>query len=234
MIIKEEQNNGSNTTSQHTPHKQCLGGNSGSNLFAGVCPERNRGGVNATRNPDNRGVAAKTAGGRVLNEFTLNHAVTNHEQVKQWLRNLYEDIDEQTLLDTVEGETDLVEILIAMERNRQEILDRCAAIDQRKKELDQRKMRFQDQADALKTMIISAMLATDRKSIQAPDFTITRRPGSASIEIIDEDSIPARFKQITQTVKTDKQAIKQAIKQGEDVQGARLREGQPTLMIKKD
>lgn len=54
---------------------------------------------------------------------------------------------------------------------------------------------------------------------------------SESLEIVDEDMIPAKFKTIKQTIQIDKVAIKKAIKAGEIVFGCILNENQ-NLQIK--
>lgn len=54
---------------------------------------------------------------------------------------------------------------------------------------------------------------------------------SESVEIVDLDKVPDKFKTIKQNIQADKTAIKQALKNGENIEGAKLIEKQ-NLQIK--
>ena len=60
-------------------------------------------------------------------------------------------------------------------------------------------------------------------NIEADMWTISQRK-SESIEITELDKVPDKFKTVKQTFQADKKAIKDAIKAGEKVPGAELKE----------
>jgi hypothetical protein len=75
-----------------------------------------------------------------------------------------------------------------------------------------------------KACILRYMETTGTKKIEAPDILIKTGKNPPSVEIYDESLIPADFvksKMVTSISKTD---IKNAIKAGEEVPGARLTE----------
>jgi predicted transcriptional regulator len=63
---------------------------------------------------------------------------------------------------------------------------------------------------------------------------ITFVKGSLRVEILDSNYIPAKFKtvKVVETINIDKRAIKDALDNFEDVPGAALVEGPPTVRVK--
>ena len=58
----------------------------------------------------------------------LNHELANHEYLRQQLEKKFPDIDEETLLDTLEGITDLHEMIAEVVRSRQDDLAFIVAV----------------------------------------------------------------------------------------------------------
>lgn len=75
----------------------------------------------------------------------------------------------------------------------------------------------------LKGAMIDVMAGLDKPKVSAGTFTVGTRKSTA-VNIIDESAIPARYASEVVTVKIDKTAIKDAIKNGEEVPGAQLAE----------
>lgn len=80
----------------------------------------------------------------------------------------------------------------------------------------------------MKGAMLDVML--DKPKVSAGTFTVGTRKSTA-VNIIDESAIPARYANEVVTVKIDKTAIKDAIKNGEEVPGAQLVE-RKSLTIK--
>ena len=70
------------------------------------------------------------------------------------------------------------------------------------------------------------------EKIQTELGTLTIAKNPVSVEIYDETLIADEYKKEKVTVSIDKTAIKNAIKNGKDVQGARLVEDKTSLRIK--
>lgn len=71
----------------------------------------------------------------------------------------------------------------------------------------------------MKGAMLDVMEGLDKPKVSAGTFTVGTRKSTA-VNIIDEYSIPVRYEVVT--VKIDKTAIKNAIKNGEEVPGAQL------------
>lgn len=91
-----------------------------------------------------------------------------------------------------------------------------------KERLDKLIKRSERSQQWLKDAILNVMNATGKlNGVSAGTFTVGTRKSTA-VNIIDESAIPARYAREVVTVKIDKTAIKDAIKNGEEVPGALL------------
>ena len=99
----------------------------------------------------------------------------------------------------------------------------AAAVKQRAKELSDRAKVFENKAKNMRERLKAAMLDHDVMKIQSKSFSFTVAPTAGSVEIISPDIIPARFiTVIPEQYQPDKTAIREAIKNGEDVPGAAI------------
>jgi Siphovirus Gp157 len=103
-------------------------------------------------------------------------------------------------------------------------------IDDEIKRLSQIKKVRQNTAERLKNVLKITMQGFNIPEIDTPTMKINFRK-SSSLEITDEDLIPKKFVTIKQTSTIRKADIKKAIKEGEEIAGARVVENQ-NLQIK--
>ena len=98
--------------------------------------------------------------------FAIGQSVT-----ASWLEE--PNIDEQTLADTVEGLTDLHEIVRAIIRSA--LADEALAIGLRARiaEMQGRVERLQDRASKRRQIAKDVMIELDLKKITAPDFSVS-------------------------------------------------------------
>lgn len=101
-------------------------------------------------------------------------------------------------------------------------------IDEEIKRLQGLKKSTNNLVDRLKDNLLNAVLTFGEFTVGTVTFR-TRK--SKRLEIIDESQIPNKFKILKQTMSTDKDAVKKAIEDGEEVDGATIIENQ-NLMIK--
>ncbi|MDH3582079.1 MAG: siphovirus Gp157 family protein, partial [Hyphomicrobiales bacterium] len=71
------------------------------------------------------------------------------------------------------------------------------------------------------------MVEADIKKLAQPDFTASARAGTVSIIITSEDQIPEAF-WVPQPSKLDRQALLSALKNGQLINGAELKNPEPT------
>ena len=142
-------------------------------------------------------------------------------------KELYEllesgEIDEQTVNDTLESIgtseklQDYVHVLKSFEAE-------IAMFDAEIARMRENKRVLENRVEYLKGKVIDFMQATGQKSANAGTFKLTVRE-SKSCEIEDESLIPLQYlREIPVRFEPDKNAIKAALKNGEQISGATLK-----------
>jgi hypothetical protein len=95
------------------------------------------------------------------------------------------------------------------------------AIDQEIKRLKAMKESRDKKVEWLKESVKKAMLISGIEKVESPLFKISVRR-SESVEVDVVEALPNAFQNVKNVVTADKVAIKEAIKRGENVLGARL------------
>jgi hypothetical protein len=96
-----------------------------------------------------------------------------------------------------------------------------SAIDEELKRLQAVKKAKNNVIERMKESVVNAMGIYHMEKISSPTMNLSLRK-SESIEIINESQIPDGFKTQKITITPDKTRIKEAIKDGDEVQGAVL------------
>jgi hypothetical protein len=147
------------------------------------------------------------------------------------LRTMLGDADPDLIHDTLEGETDVFEIMnwllgkIGDEDAMQEaIATRVAALKERSKASEGRVARLRGALEA-------CMTASGEKSLRLPEATVTigwKKPG---IALIDEAVLPEAFWKVKREV--SRSAINESLGRGEVVPGVTLDNGGQTLTVRR-
>lgn len=101
------------------------------------------------------------------------------------------------------------------------------AIDAEIKRLQELKKARQARADALRDYLLRNMIASDIQVIECPLFRLSVAKNPPAVEVFDEKQIPQDYftSPPAPPPALDKKLIAQALKDGHDVPGARLRQG---------
>jgi hypothetical protein len=158
-------------------------------------------------------------------------SITPYQTIRDRIITIEAGIDETTLADTLEGVTDLGEVLASVVRA---ALIEEAMADGLKvhfKTLQDRLERLLVRAAARREIAREAMLEVALKKVTAPDFTITLRPGSPAVVVIDEKAIPDGYWEPREP-RLDRYRLLTDLKYGAVVDGAMLSNPEPVLAVR--
>lgn len=141
------------------------------------------------------------------------------------------DLDDDALIDTVDGMTNLSEMLAEIIRSRLDDLGLCEALRGRIREMQERLGRLSGRADHKQGLVAATMEDVGLTKVVEPDFTLSLRTQSPRLVVTEESTIPAEFWR-PQSPKLARQALLAALKAGETVPGAVLDNGGMTIAVR--
>lgn len=159
----------------------------------------------------------------------LKTETSRHIFLRDWLIANDPDLesDERTLRDTLEGLTDLNQILAAVVRSTLEDETIVGMLKVRMSEMHDRLERYERRASIRRQAVRDAMSEAGIDRLIEADFTATMKHGPRSVLVTDESKIPDAFFRIKRELK--KSDIGNALKNGETVDGVVL--SNPTLVL---
>src|SRR5215471_1609797 len=163
--------------------------------------------------------------------MSLDFAAIKYRSIRDRIQAEDPQIDEQTLADTVEGLTDLHEILTAVIRAA--LTDQALAhgLEGRIGEMQVRRDRLQDRAAKRRQIAKDVMSELDLKKLAAPDFTASIRPGTPALMVIDEAAVPSIYWEPREP-RLNRQDLANDLKQGAEIAGVALSNPEPVLSVR--
>ena len=157
--------------------------------------------------------------------------VPKYQLLRQRLLSEYPNIDQETLADTLEGITDLHEMIAAVIRSA--LVDEAlhAGLRFRVDDMRERLSRLELRAAKKRELALVAMTETGLAKLEQPDFTASTRAGSPAFVVIAEDRIPEVY-WLPQPPKLDRQAILGELKRGIEIPGAEMSNPKPVLSVR--
>ena len=163
--------------------------------------------------------------------MTLEFAAITYRTIRERIRAQDPQIDEQTLADTVEGLTDLHEIVAAIVRAALADEALATGLKGRIAEMQDRLARLQDSASKRRQIAKDVMLELEIRKITAPDFTVSIRPGMPALLVLDEAAVPSIYWQPV-APRLDRQGLLNELKDGADIKGVILSNPEPVLSVR--
>lgn len=157
--------------------------------------------------------------------------VARHKVLRARLLAEIPDLDEETLADTLEGITDLRDVLAEIVRTALDDEVIVEALSSRISDMRIRLERIEARAKRKRQIVLNAMSDASVSKLTAPDFTASTRMGAPALDVADEEKIPAAYWR-PQPPKLDRQALIAALKVGTQIDGAHLAPAQPQLSVR--
>jgi hypothetical protein len=138
--------------------------------------------------------------------------------------------DTETFLDTLDGQTDAINVLRRVVLARAE----AAAQEQATKDLAntyrERAARLAARQERLSVFLGEILDAIGEAKVALDVATVARTKGQPKVEVVDESEIPTQLTRIKRS--PDLVAIKAALKSGEEIPGCRLTAGTPSITVR--
>jgi len=161
----------------------------------------------------------------------LSFAAAAYRAVSDRIRAEDPQIDEQALADTVEGLTDLHEILSTIIRAALADQALATGLEGRIGEMQARRERLQDRAAKRRQIAKDVMIELDLKKLSAPDFTASIRPGTPALMVIDEAAVPSIYWEPREP-RLNRQELANELKHGAEITGVALSNPEPVLSVR--
>jgi len=136
------------------------------------------------------------------------------------------DLPIEAVTDTLEGLSgEMEEKAINVAKFMRNIEATANAIKEAETAMAKRRKALENRASWMKDYLKGSMEHTGITKIECPYFKLSIQKNPAAVNIINEDTIPDKFKEQVISWKVDKTAIKKAIQSGKTIPGAKLLNG---------
>lgn len=167
-----------------------------------------------------------------MTENKLRNEAVHYERLKQRLLDDYPDLvdDEETLQDTLDGATNLHELIASVCRSAQEDAALSKGLGAYMAELVKRKARLDTRAQRKRDLVTQVMQDSGINKVEAPDLTVSKRTLPRKPVVTDIDALSDCFFKIE--CKPNMTVIKNAIADGNMPTGVELDNGGTTITIR--
>ena len=163
--------------------------------------------------------------------LSLKIEASKYQTLRERLLADWPTLEDDCLLDTLEGITDLHEMIAAVIRSA--LVDEAlqAGLRTRLEEMRQRLARLEERGAKKRQLALDAMCEVGLKKLEQPDFTASARAGVPHLLIVADDVIPDRY-WVPQPPKLDRQSLLADLKRGDVIPGTQLGNPKPTLAVR--
>src|SRR6185312_13606821 len=159
----------------------------------------------------------------------LSMALNAHKVLVAQIRLMFPAETEESLLDSIEGLTELDAAIFSVLRHAAEREAHGKAIAEMIDTLKARKRRLEEGARTIRLAALHAMLEAGFKKLAAPDMTVSVGSGKPKIVIVEEALIPDDLCRVTRaSSKTD---IARALAEGREIPGVTLGNPEPFIVV---
>ena len=180
---------------------------------------------------DTNGLITEAIGPIYVNSSPIRIELGKYQLLKERLSAIYSLDVEKTLADTLEGITDLHEMIAAIIRSA--LVDEAlqAGLRTRLEEMRQRLARLEERGAKKRQLALEAMCDVGLNRFEQPDFTASARTGTPPLIIVSEGLVPEPY-WLPQPPKLDRLALLTDLKRGAEIPGAQLGNPRPNLAVR--
>ena len=154
-----------------------------------------------------------------------------HNALRERLTLAIPDLDAETLADTLEGITDLREMLAEVIRSALEDEALASGLSTRLADMKARLERLEKRAGRKRQLALRVMSEADIQKLTQADFTASLKQGAPTLDVVDEARVPAAYWK-PQPSKLDKQGLLAALKVGAAIEGVAIAAAQTQLSVR--
>ena len=165
-----------------------------------------------------------------MNPKNLASGISEWLAIREHLLSEFPDIDPQTLRDSIDGETDLLDVVAGLLTAALDDEYTCEAITMSIKDRQARRDRYEHRAEKRREAALKIMQAIGERKIERPEFTASIRAVPPSVVVDDQTALGSYHMRVK--YEPDKARIKETILAGEAVPGAHLTNGGETLSLR--
>jgi len=166
-----------------------------------------------------------------ISDHAVKLELSRYHRFRAQLKEAFPDIEEAEFADTLEGITELHELIGEVIRSALADQALASGLKQRVEDMRQRLSRLEGRAQKKRQLALDALADAEIRKLTQPDFTVSVRAGMPALMITCEDDIPDEF-WLPQPNKLDRQGVLLALKSGEPVLGATLTNPAPSLSVR--
>jgi hypothetical protein len=161
----------------------------------------------------------------------LRTEVQVYNLLRSKLVDVYPDLDDETIRDTLEGVTTLHELIAQLIRSA--LFDKTlqTALRTRIEEMRARLARLAERGLKKRQLALEALNEAGLRKLEQPDFTASARLGAPPLVVTSEQSIPEEY-WIPQLPKLDRQTLTCDLRRGDEIPGACLGNAAPILVVR--
>jgi hypothetical protein len=166
-----------------------------------------------------------------MHPLALRTEAQTYKLLLERLSKSFPELDDRTLTDTLEGITNLHEMIAAVIRSA--LVDEAlqAGLRTRLEEMRRRLDRLENRGAKKRQLALEAMCEVGLKKLEQPDFTASARSGLPSLVVVSERRIPAKY-WVPQPPKLNRQSLLAELKRGTVIPGAGVGNPKPCLAVR--
>jgi hypothetical protein len=167
----------------------------------------------------------------MMDKEVLRSEATHYRLLADQLRQDFTSLDDETLTDTLEGVSDLPDMIAEIVRSSLEDDALIVGLKTRLDDMNARLSRLKARLERKRELAAWAMGSAGIPRLDVADFSAFLRQGSVKLLVSDEKNLPPAYL-IPQPPKVDRGSLLNALKRGEVVEGAMLSTGEPHIAVR--